>query len=494
VFLIALFVNIGCSRNGSANSQLNLSLLKDYHQQISQPIPYELSENQNLDFYLDMTDGLKVAFQNKNSKSFFDNILTSLSFNKVDFYEVANNSVKPFPNYSKEQIFNRVSDPNNFSRSYAPFKTVIDEVLKNNSQAIFVTDGELWTVDNGQSNFPWAQEGFTEWLERGNLLHFYITDHPYSGEERHLYYIVFIPKFSISKNNCLTEIDFSLKNSILAKNVSYTSLSFGNSLFKIFDQYSSEKSGGVSQILSINPQSYHKDSELSFEVIEPQINWSDIKKYIKESQEQKGGVHFLRKIFLDNSLNKFYDFSKIDIKVYDIYEDFVKYQQYTTKVEEFRNLKPKFKTDPSGNRILDENASDYAIAKKYYDNSGRPLREILYERIVSQEVKELFTLDTTLYNNTYSLNKKAEIGIKIHPNFNGSQVSNKRDNLFKVDIVLKSKPLIPDNLLQKFIWGGGKSAKNTSLYNSILKALENSNLKEGKIIYTFYIKTLKSDL
>jgi hypothetical protein len=86
-----------------------------------------------------------------------------------------------------------------------------------------------------------------------------------------------------------------------------------------------------------------------------------------------------------------------------------------------------------------------------------------------------------------------EIDIKIHPNFNGTQLSADRENFVRIDVIMtKCTPNTDNPKLKKFMWEGKRIPFNKGLYESIILAMKDAN-PEGKVIYSYYIKTLPNN-
>lgn len=464
-------------------------IIKDYHQLF---FNYKLDsvKQKNYDIYLDFSPGMYVAFQDEKTKIFFDLFINSLKISEVDFYEVANSKIQMFENLKTTEIYRKIKDPNNYMLSYAPFNDVLDSINKTKSEAVFITDGELWVKDKGERDDPWAREQFENWLKQENEIDFYITDHTDAGKEKHIFYMFFIPKQKINnENNISDQFKYYLNHSGETKNFQYSHFSFCNNSFKITTDYKTPSNGGAHEYAYIDPDAYlNEGPEYRFEYHEYLSGWKDMVKYILNYKDDDGnpvdnGDALIRNLFLDISDLEYFKVEELGIKVFDIRNDFNKYKNYRECIIN----QPKC-SKSENNQII-----DYGLPG-CYDENGKLFSEKIYTQATNFPVIEnLFSFDQQNFITGIEKNKKGEILIKIDKNFNGKQLSDEDYNLHRIDIYLKKVvPNTDDINLNKFIWEGKEVKYNRALYNSIIGALNDAN-PEGKVIYTYYIKTLPND-
>lgn len=312
--------------------------------------------------------------------------------------------------------------------------------------------------------------------------------------------MIFIPKSFNGEKLPSDDISYFLQNDIAAKRLVYSSFTFSNDFFTLKQDYPTEQSSGSAEEMALDMGSYKKDLDLGYEYMDFALGWKDIVKYIRNAKDENsgnpipGGKDFIRKLFLNAKNNELYQLNEIGIKTYDIYEDYSKFEF----CKQCQAKPPLFKLDEKGNKVLDLNNNNMPFIleeglKGCYDEKGDLLSERKYSGPDIKPIEELFQLDNKLFNYTYSRDTVGEIGLKIHPNFNGTQLSSTHENFVKVDILLtKCKPNTSNPKFEKFIWQGKQITQNKALYESIILAIQDAN-PEGKVIYSYYIKTLPNN-
>lgn len=504
LFLGVLFTFNGCGDNCNFNVDWgNISeIVESYHNSSFTDSKDSVTNSEELDLYMDFTLGLYVAFTDDNSVNFFKNVINSLKLSKINLFELANDSVLNKKGITKEDIFKKLDDQENFMESYAPFEKALNQIVSNNKQALFISDCELWIPGKGESDLPWAREPFANWLKKGNKIDFFITDHIDAGKEKHVFYIMFIPfKETIAEKNYSSDIHFFLKNNSEARELKYTNFAVSNIVYSFEQNYKTEKSGGAKMELALESTTYVNNPKNYYEYQEWGLDWNGIVEYVKNAKDEKtgkiitDGAELLKDLIFSSENPETYDISELDIKTIDIYEDFEKFYIY----EECKKNPPKFKLNDKGEKEIDVNNNNLPIIENpgnpcCYDEKGNLNKEYAYKKSDLKEIKELFLFDKNRFNITYPKERKGEIAIKVHPNFNGTQISSDRENLLRVDIIIKKCSPITDNPnLDKFKWEGKEILINKAMYDSIIMALKDAN-PEGKVIYTFYIKTQPNNI
>ena len=498
LFVFVILVGYGCQSDKCPDVYLSeYDLIQDFHLTYNDSPATEKDVSEDFDIYLDFSVGMKVAFKDNFSYSFYELFVNSLKLSAVNFYEVNNSEIKKIESAQKNDLYKIVKEAKRYTGKNAPLDEAVNQIVENNKEAIFITDGELW--NDGERDDPWAREAFAEWLKAGNTLDFYITDHSDAGNEKHLFYILFIPKSKIkSKSGVYSDFRFYLENSAKAKTMSYTHLSFSNSNFGLTPEYESETSGGVNEFAELDPEKYINNKAGNFEYHEYYLTWKGIVEYIANAYDDNGkklsgGDPLISKLFLSASISDFYKIEELDLKVYDIKKEFDKFRQ----IKEAKSNPPTFELDEQGERILDEQnlpiINCLGQSECYDMENGKLLIDTTFKKSKSIEIKELYHIDNLAFSNNLKEQGKGEIVIKIHENFNGRLLSEEDDNLHRIDVVLKKVTSLTTNpVLEKFIWKGKHVEKNRSLYNSILGALNEAN-PQGKVIYSYYIKTFPTD-
>jgi hypothetical protein len=503
LFLFLSILTISCKKGKKSFVEIK-DVITGYHQKyFNQQI--EPSTSENFAIYLDYSGSIKTAFDDKPTENFYNLFINSLKISTVDFYEVASDQVVQIQNLDKSELYKKIKDASKFNKINAPLDLALNQIIDKKKEAVLITDGELWMQSQPKDPFaerddPWAREGFSRWLKDGNSIIFYVTDHIDAKKEKHLFYMFFIPKNKMNdQNNIANQFKYYLDNSVEAKSLKYSSFTFNNQGYEITQEYATETSGGVNQNAELDQQTYiNKGKTLGFEYQEYILTWDDLVKFIRSATDVNGnplpgGEPLISKLFLHIDKLEFYSINELDIKVSDVKKDIDK----LIFCQECQTSKPEFELNEKGEKTLDE--ENHPIVKipgdeRCYNEFGELTADTVFKAGESlPEVKELFTFDQQAFMNNFKEQKRGEIIIKIHPNFNGTQISSDDENLHRIDVFLKDVTVKADNPnLNKFIWQGKQVESNRSIYNSILGALNEANPK-GKVIYSFYIKTQPND-
>ena len=498
--LLSIVILTNCENNEDPFASINptdslSSNIKDFNAISRGYILDEKKEAIKHSVYIDFSPGIDQAFRKQETFEFFDAIIKGIS-DKADYFKLAGNNITPIK-LDLAQLNSFVTNIENFKEHYAPIEKAMQEIVSNNSQALIISDCEE-VPDKIENLGAYAERSFTDWLNKGNQIDFYVTDHIDDGSSdlsnkgilKHLYFIVFTPRNEIENdNNLLNVIKSSLKAANKGKEIAYT---LNTKFYSTTQDYKSEKSSGIKEELSdpstFEQVNYVNDRLGNFEYIPLLLTPS----YIK-SQLTVGDKHLLRKLFLDLSQDNAYIIKDVGIKLYDVYDDYFNFFKANTA----RKHKPKLEKDQNTGATIFAAEGNDEFSLFCFNQDGKLKPEYEYKKGDLQSKGEIFKLNSELFKNTYSEHKnKCEIGIELDPNFNGTQISNERDNLLRIDVIIKDCDENYNNSkLDKFEWNSifTKGEKNKSLRQSITNTLRNVNPK-GTVIYTYYVKFLPNDI
>jgi hypothetical protein len=500
IYLIAIFTTVGLFSNcnsGHCPSDLYFEpneIISEYHQNYLKNFS-DSTFNENFAVYLDYSSGIKIAFDDEKTLNFYELFINSLKISKVDFYQVDKSDITEIKNLDKTELYKKVKETDKFTGINAPIDKAVTQIVELGIEAVLITDGELW--DNGERDDPWAREQFEDWLVAGNAIDFFVTDHLDANKGKHLFYMFFIPENKINDQNNISNLFlFYLNNSVESKDLIYTQFSFSTNTYKLVQEYATEVSGGINENVAHDEYSYVNQGEtLGFEYMDFMMKWKDMMEYIQYSYDSNGnqierGDPVLNKLYIETSGLEFYTVEELGLKIYDIRTDFEKFKI----MKEAVSNPPTFILDETGEVMLDaENHKIVDCPGQYeaYDMFGNLILDTSF--IASSglpEVNEVFDFDNEVFMNSFKEEGRGEVVIKFHENFNGSQISSETENLFRIDVYLKTvTPNTSNPNLEKFIWDGKQVDKNRSIYNSILGALNAAN-PQGEIIYTYYVRAL----
>lgn len=474
-----------CNRATNGCNEKSFSfdeIITNYHNAY---FPEEKSQEKKFAIYLDYSGSVKVAFKDDNTANFYQLFINSLKISIVDFFEVNNFSVDKIAGLQTSELYKKVKDANKFKGDNAPLNKTVKQIIENNSEAVFITDGELW--EKGERDDPWAREEFEKWLKDGNKLEFFVTDHLDGGKQQHLFYICFVPKNS--QSTVVNDFKFYLKNSGAAQNMRYSNFSFSNNEIKFSKDEYNVKTGGLNENTFMD-ESVYKNNE-NFEYISLLGSWKDLYKYIARAKSLSGepikdGAPLLCRLKIDLSGLEFYDVKALKLKVYNVTEDIFSFKRKA----EIKENTPTFYSE-NGEIVLDENREKILICHgdyEGYNDKGELIADTVFKPAKRLPALEnFFVLDDGKLDLQKS--KTGEINIKIRENFSGNMFETE-NNILRIDVCLDGVTANTQNInIQNFVWQGKQVKENRSMYNSVLGALNSAN-PEGKVIYTFYLNTL----
>jgi len=496
---VSIIAIIGCTRS-NCPPDLDLQpnqLIEEFHQNYFQNSNIQI-QSTKFSIFLDYSSSMRIAFADKKTESFYELFINSLKISNVSFFEVANQEVTKIENVDKSELYKKIKATEKFNKVNAPLNEAVQKIVQSNEEAVFITDGELW--DNGERDDPWAREEFGQWLKAGNTIDFFVTDHIDAGKMKHVFYMFFIPAQKLKdKNNFASQFNYYLSNSLEAKELKYARFSFSNNQIVVSQEYKTQTSGGANDDLELDPTTYvNKGLDMNFEYLEVLLPWKDINKFIAQATDDngnplKGGAAFLSHLMMDLKGLEFYDVNEFGLNVYDVGSEYQKLK----KCKEATANPPVFEKDENGKVLLDEKnqpiCSCFGQTDCYNENGKLIIDSVYKPNLNFKLLQEIYELDQEAFLNNIKNQGKGEIIIRIHKNFNGSPLSTTEDNLHRIDVCLKKvTPRTQNPNLEKFIWQGKQVEKNRSIYNSILGALNDAN-PEGKVIYSFYVKTFPND-
>jgi hypothetical protein len=441
--------------------------------------------------YVDKSSGINEAFSSALGGGLATSQLTSILnyYNNAKYLSVLND-IKPF-DLNGSAPSNYFSNGSNYDPvAKANLRSAVKAITATNGLSFFISDCEEFD-DAGQEiiSDAWAKDDLINWLNKGNSVHFWITDFQKEGTTKHLYFIAFVPAQVISEDKNFA----ALVNDLNTKNPKHLELSNKNwSVLK--PDWPQQSTGLDANLLNegvFNKATYVRDAESEPTAYE----YIDLAYPIKAEVLTVPGAlkssDFYKGLKVNLSNNQFFDINQVDIDVYEVSSDIERFSKYY----QISQGKPKFVTDEKGAKILDPN-DPYTC---YFDVSGKIKAENNYvTSIQEKKLNELFAFNQELFTNTLKTNaSSAELAIKLHPNFNEGDPSlnngKEYGNLVRIDFKVKGfNNKTPD--LSMFQWNSAlqsnKGKVNVGLMESIKQAIV-STKPEGKVIYTLFIKFIK---
>lgn len=347
------------------------------------------------------------------------------------------------------QLLNTVQEVN-----FAEIKGAIDSIVHHNRHAVLITDGEYFMQNGVRDNLnnPYIADEFRVWLRRG--FDIYIYCEPYLENNRfnkYRYYFFFTD--DRVENNIRDRFDRSMPAQNDVK------------MFHLSGKRPAVVRSAEYPVInvSLSPNTMLQLNGPRYDLQEYYTQWNKIYKYLLDNAySEKGeplenGDYVVRGLFVDNSNANAFKVSDIEVKTYNIGDDFEQYQIAVINAE--------------------ENEEEETVLPKA--GSPRDLKLFMFDRATFEKTGEIVLL----------LDKE---------NRYEGLTSN---NLLKVDIVANK---VEENFTQnneindRFQWqsiaGSQAGQFNTSLYESIRQvlldpAMNPTNIDGSKTIYTIYMST-----
>lgn len=459
--------------------------------------------------YIDFSNGLHQAYtdysDNRDLTQWITQTLSAES--NIEWFKVANSTIEAM-DFNPKELYNKIVEPKSYSKDImAPIEKAVREITTSANDALLITDFEEFELDNqtkrGTEQFQnFAKVYFEDWLSKGNSITFFITDFNEKAKggrtvSKYLYYIIFTYG-NQSSSSILTKIEYALKGRSFAPerfdltNVPYT----------LTTNYGTDRTGGIfydlenkneknRNVLDLKKDSYLIRSAANhpFEFYEFGVDWKTIEELKANYQQQNAFTYFFKNLFIDLKNEDTYTIDAVEVKVYDITDDFL----FFAKSREVLNHKPKLVKDSNGENKLDPAETD-AVALTCYDEKGIVKEEWVYSHKVSEPLSGLFILNQKLFENTKKADpSKTELEVQFHDKFTVNNIPNP-SGLMRVDIVItKVTPNLSNSKLDQFKWDSTtkKGETNQALYESIRNTIGSEHIKpKNRVIYSYYIKTL----
>jgi hypothetical protein len=203
---------------------------------------------------------------------------------------------------------------------YSNLKGAVDSILKNNHEAIIITDGEYYQKGIGANlNNPYLADEFKEWLMRG--LDVYVYSEPYQSGKfmKNRYYMLFTDH---RIDNNIQQI-FS-RNAPKDNNVKMVHLYSGIPGIKIAEN-------GIvlnEQLLDTKEGKVFPSQGFEWHVLDAQ--WDDIYKYIAQAEDSKDRI-FMKGIKLTVGEEDAYRPEEIEVKAYEISDAYMNFDPKAKK-------------------------------------------------------------------------------------------------------------------------------------------------------------------
>ena len=422
--------------------------------------PTEKLDVNNLDLYVDYSTCVSTAFYD----TFFEAIQPTITARATRYISIKGNQI--MVEWEKGQ-----SGPDVYSRlrsvkdvSYADLKTVVEQIVNQNRQAVLITDGEYFQKGMGSNaHNPYMFDAIKEWLKKGYSLLIYSEPYveKYRGRDynKYRYFFVFTDdsqRMSMPEH-LMNNLEEKRKVFNATKNINVHLTNIVSAFPKLDREFPNSSQPYCNE--NFGTLTNYNRTDYS-EVIDLPFSCADMDQFLLRATDENGNPdskanYIIRGLIVDKTGDSSgcYSFPSLKCKAYNI-TDY--YCQYYDSVNSESGLKPHF------------DFSELA------------------------EAKDVFVFNKRHYQQT----KEVCIGLDAnYQSYLDNHSSQKTDfQLFKVDVVVDS---ISNNFPQqeeRFVFPSidNMGMTNRSVYESINQALNDADCypttqKQG-VVYTYYIK------
>ena len=433
--------------------------------------------------YIDMSNGMNYAYANDQDKRILRSVVDKFAANSgIRFYGLADNKITPIDK-SHTELYNYLLNAANYNLQKAPIEETLKTIVEKNQPALLMTDFEEY--NNGVIHqSAYAKKYFIDWLNKGYNITFYKWAFQESGKQKNM----FITVFDDNAYRLRALVDNAVKE--VSPNIDSYVLGGKDFAFPIMTNYISEFQGGnyhdkngndiiTAVVADKGPEAYVSYSQpvatstgkgaydsldnlygAMAEYYPLGVNWADAVKNVelmKQNAEadidfakKSGFEHLFGHLFVNFGAQHGYKVEEIEVRVFDVHE-------VMKKVAE----------------SMQNTVKDNANLKAQLDTLGKSSPEAVAVLVAAMK---------------NSQDGVSEIFMDFHDKFNGTAFVGGIDpnHLLRANIVISK--LSPDTAkaMSFFKWDG-----NESLAQSVIMTLnEPSCIPDGRIIYTYYLKTL----
>lgn len=428
--------------------------------------------NDRASVYVDMSDGMNFAYSSNGSKMILQAIINKLAANNaIDFFELSDEKITPLE-LSHTQLYNYMLNSKSYAKQKAPIEKTLANIIDSSQPALLMTDFEEYK-GGVIERAAYAKQYFIRWLSKGYNIYFYKWDFNENGKVKHMFLAVFddnANRLNSLVNTAIATIGIPIDTYVLGgRNFAYPTSS----------NYLSLKQGG----------NYHNANGIdAVTAIAENGGPEDYVCYTKPYATASGAPGQFAP--LDISLGTFAEYYPIGVKWEDALENAHRMQESGVPQEMrythlLRNLfinfsaQDGYQIDDIEVRVFDMYETMQAIA-----NNDTLTIDVL-DKINKPEINMILTASMLDDNSLHGGWK--EICVDFDEKFNGKLIGGvPSSHILRANIVISKVSPKLEKAVDFFSWDG-----NPSLANSVKEALTaDSTNPQGRILYTYYLKTI----
>lgn len=416
--------------------------------------------------YLDMSDGMNSAYSSQDSKLILQSIINKLAAEKsITFTGMSNGKLFPIE-LSHTALYNYVLSPSNYQKQQAPIEETLKTILEKKQPALLLSDFEEYK-DGHIQKAAYAKRYFTDWLQEGYNIYFYKYGFTENGKSKFMFITVFDDNANRLNSLVKSAIQTSGTTIIEPYVLAGKEFSFPTSV-----GYASPLKGG----------NYHNDKGKDA-VTNVQENGGpeDYRRYAEPVASSTGEGAYAP---LQYNFGNFVEYYPIGETWENAIANAKNMQQST--VAPYTHLLSNLFIDfnaQSGYSIEDIEARCFNMMKTM---------EMVKESLPADQIINHENPEITLFLTADKVPAKEfragweEIRVDFDENFTGKFTNSASNNLFRVNITISKVKAKIEEARSYFSW-----ADNPSLAESVINTLTaNSSNPTGRVLYTYYLKTL----
>lgn len=416
--------------------------------------------------YVDMSDGMNSAYSTDASKEILQGIINKLAANNaVNFYGLADSKIFPLAT-SHTQLYNYILDSGNYNKQKAPVEQTLKQIVESNQPALLMTDFEEYKGAIIEKA-AYAKKYFIEWLAKGFNIIFYKWQFNENGKDKNM----FLAVFDDNANRLNSMVDNAIR--LTKQPIETFVLGSRDFAYPTSTLYVSLKEGG----------NYHNaDGKDLVTNVMSNGGKEDYISYTKPYASSTGAVGKFAP--LDNLVGVFAEYYPVGVSWTDAVANSKRMQEEGIKKEDlYSHLLSKLYIDFAAQNgyTIDE------IEVRTFDVQSTIASIARGDSIIPDSPEVNIFLKAGMETVSDLPSGWKEIYVDFDEQFDGKFMGGiAPTNLMRANIVISRAYPNVNEAIAFFSWPG-----NPSLADSVKETLTNSSSSpEGRILYTYYLKTL----
>lgn len=429
--------------------------------------------NNSASVYLDMSDGMIHAYATKENREMLQTVIDKLAATAgISFFELSKEDISQL-DMTHTELYNYMLNPSSYAKKQmAPLEKSLSQIVEKEQPSVLISDFEEYS--NGViQKAAYAKKYFIDWLAKGYNITFYKWAFNENGQDKYLFLAVFddnAQRLNSMVGNAVERINPDINKYVLgSKYFAYPTAVQYISFNKGGNYHSHEGKDNVTNVME------NGGSE-------------DYISYAKPYATASGTTGTYSP--LDISLGTFAEYYPLGVNWKGAIENSAAFKEIQDTKDKFIHLlsglsidfgaQNGYSIDGIEARVFDMQATMEAIGNMLANGE-----KVDMEKINAIENPEINTVMTA--GMQPSASGWANIYVDFDKQFDGTFPGGiPTTDLIRINIVIsKAYPEI-DEARQFFKWEG-----NESLSNSVIEALTAaSSNPEGRILFTYYMKTL----